>query len=188
MSPAANRPEQPKIGVLIRAAMFAAATAALAYVAFPLPFSPVPITGQSFGAMIAGLLLPPRAAMASQLAYLLAGAVGLPVYAGGRAGLGILLGPTGGYLWGLVAGSYITSAMVESSARRTRIPMTSRCIAASIIGGVVVLYALGVIQLALTARLGWLQALVVGALPYLPGDVVKASVAGIAGARLMRYR
>ena len=65
--------------------------------------------------------------------------------------------------------------------------MTSRCIAASIIGGVVVLYALGVIQLALTARLGWLQALVVGALPYLPGDVV-ACVAGIAGARLMRYR
>jgi biotin transport system substrate-specific component len=78
--------------------------------------------------------------------------------------------------------------MVESSARRARIPTTSRCIAASIIGGVVVLYALGVIQLALTARLGWLQALVVGALPYLPGDVVKASVAGIAGARLMRYR
>lgn len=188
MSSAARRPEQPKIGLLIRAAMLAAVTGALAYVALPLPFSPVPITGQSFGAMIAGLLLPPRAAMGSQLAYLLAGAVGLPVYAGGRAGIGVLLGPTGGYLWGLAAGSYITSAMVESSARHAQIPSTSRCIAASVVGGVAMVYTLGVVQLALIARLGWLQALVAGALPYLPGDVVKAFVAGAVGARLMRYR
>jgi biotin transport system substrate-specific component len=188
MSSAAKRPEQPRIGLLIKAAMFAAATAALAYVAFPVPFSPVPVTGQSFGAMIAGLLLPPRAAMGSQLAYLLAGAMGLPVYAGGRAGIGVLFGPTGGYLWGLVAGSYITSVMIESGTPHARIPTTLSCIAASVVGGVVVVYALGVVQLALTARLGWLQALVAGALPYLPGDAVKAFVAGIAGARLMRYR
>lgn len=188
MSSAAKRAELRGTGVIIRAAILAAATAALAYVAFPLPFSPVPITGQSFGAMIAGLLLPPRAAMGSQLAYLLAGAMGLPVYAGGRAGIGVLFGPTGGYLWGLVAGSYITSAIVESGTQRALTPTTSRCIAASIVGGVVILYILGVVQLALTARLGWLQAVVIGALPHLPGDVVKASVAGVVGARLMRYR
>jgi biotin transport system substrate-specific component len=188
MSSAAKRPELRGTVLIIRAAMLAAATAALAYVAFPVPFSPVPITGQSFGAMIAGLLLPPRAAVGSQLAYLLAGAVGLPVYAGGRAGIGVLLGPTGGYLWGLAAGSYITSTTVESCARRGEMPTTFRCIAASVAGGVVMVYALGVVQLALTARLGWLQALVVGALPYLPGDVVKAFAAGIVGDRLMRYR
>jgi biotin transport system substrate-specific component len=188
MSSAAKRAELRGTGVIIRAAILASATAALAYLAFPLPFSPVPITGQSFGAMIAGLLLPPGAAMGSQLAYLLAGAMGLPVYAGGRAGIGVLFGPTGGYLWGLAAGSYVTSAIVESGTRRAQIPTTSRCIAASIVGGVVILYALGVVQLALTARFSWPQALVVGALPYLPGDVVKASVAGIVGARLMRYR
>ena len=155
MSSAARQAGPRATGVIIRAAILAAATAALAHVAFPLPFSPVPITGQSFGAMIAGLLLPPGAAMGSQLAYLLAGAMGLPVYAGGRAGIGVLFGPTGGYLWGLAAGSYVTSAIVESGTRRAQIPTTSRCITASIVGGVVILYALGVVQLALTARFSW---------------------------------
>ena len=99
----------------------------------------------------------------------------------------MLFGPTGGYLWG-ACGRLVHHVCRRGVRHATAQIPTSGCIAASIVGGVVILYTLGVVQLALTARLGWLQALVVGALPYLPGDVVKAFVAGIVGARLMRYR
>lgn len=183
-----HKKREHDIKLLVRGAMLGAVTAVLAHVSFPVPFSPVPITGQSFGAMLAGLLLSPKAAAGSQLAYLAAGAVGLPVYAGGRAGIGVLLGPTGGYIWGMAAGAYVSSSIVRMYASRGTRLSWKLAAAASAIGGVAVVYILGVIQLSLATQLPVTRAIAVGALPYLPGDLLKAAFAGAIGSRLASYR
>jgi biotin transport system substrate-specific component len=183
-----HKEREHDIKLLVRGAMLGAVTAVLAHVSFPVPFSPVPITGQSFGAMLAGLLLSPKAAAGSQLAYLAAGAVGLPVYAGGRAGIGVLLGPTGGYIWGMAAGAYVSSSIVRMYASRGTRLSWKLAATASAIGGVAVVYILGVIQLSLATQLPVTRAIAVGALPYLPGDLLKAAFAGAIGSRLASYR
>lgn len=177
-----------EIKSLARGAMFGAITAVLAHISFPVPFSPVPVSGQSFGAMLAGLLLSPKAAAASQLVYLLAGAVGLPVYAGGHAGIGVLLGPTGGYLWGMAAGAYVSSWIVKMHISKGNGLTWQKCAIASAIGGVAVVYIFGVVQLSLATQMPLPRAFVVGALPYLPGDLLKAAFAGTLGNSLATYR
>ncbi|MGE5592854.1 MAG: biotin transporter BioY [Betaproteobacteria bacterium] len=170
---------------LTRIALFAAITSALAFVSIPLPFTPVPVTAQSFGPMLAGLLLRPREAALSQLLYVLIGVVGIPVFAGGASGFGVLAGPTGGYLLGFVAGSCVTSLLAEKHAASKRFG-TVWSIIACVVGGVIVVYGLGVPQLSLVTGLAPGDAVVAGALPFIPGDVLKACIAGLAGSRLRK--
>jgi len=169
--------------------MLAAVTSVLAYVRIPLPMSPVPITGQTFGLMLAGLLLGPRLGALSQLVYLLMGLAGLPVFAGGQAGLGVLLGPTGGYLWGHVAGAYVAGLVAGGGAR---LPQRARkgsigfgrSLLGAVLGGIVAVYVLGVLQLAAVTGMGWQAALMAGAVPFLPGDALKAAAAAAVAVRL----
>jgi biotin transport system substrate-specific component len=154
---------------LVLIALFASLTAVMAlFVSIPLPFSPVPLTGQTFAVMLAGSLLGARRGAMSQLIYILIGAVGLPVFSQGMGGLGVLVGPTGGFLWGFVLGAYIIGRMVE---RRTR-PSLLYLFAATATGGVLVVYTPGIIQLSLVAGLTLSQA-AAAMLYYLPGDVIK---------------
>jgi biotin transport system substrate-specific component len=96
---------------MIYAAMFGAATAMGAYIMIPLP--PVPITLQTLFVVLAGALLGGRLGALSQVVYLLLGIIGLPVFHGGKGGLGILLGPTGGYLVGFIAAAYVVGKLIE---------------------------------------------------------------------------
>ncbi|HHY31773.1 MAG TPA: biotin transporter BioY [Firmicutes bacterium] len=171
---------------LTRIALFAALTSVLAFVSIPLPFSPVPVTAQSFGPMLAGLLLRPREAMLSQLLYVLIGAAGLPVFAGGASGFAVLAGATGGYLSGFVVGAGVTSilALLPQRHATPRRLGPAWLVLACLAGGVVVVYGLGVSQLALVTGLTPTKAIVAGALPFIPGDVLKACIAGLVGWRL----
>lgn len=173
-----------KIRALTRVAMFAAITGALAFVVIPLPFTLAPITGQSLGVMLAGLLLSPRQAAMSQAIYVFLGAVGLPVFAGGASGIGVLLGPIGGYLWGFIAGAYVTGAIMEGRRKGKDTAGTSYFVFASAIGGILVVYTLGILQMALVTGLPLVRAAIVGALPFIPGDLLKAFTAGSIGRRL----
>ena len=102
---------------MIYASLFGAGTAAGAYLIIPLP--PVPITLQTlFVWGLAGALLGARLGALSQLVYLLIGIIGLPVFAGGKAGLGVLFGPTGGYLIGFVAGAWVIGTLVNLKKNR----------------------------------------------------------------------
>jgi len=182
------------------AALLAAVTSVLAYVRIPLPMSPVPITGQTLGLMLAGVLLGPRLGALSQAVYLLMGAVGLPVFAGGQGGLGVLVGPTGGYLWGHVAGAHVAGLVAgpglwtAAAGGEARLPGGSRrgtmvfgrSLAGAVLGGIVTVYGLGVLQLALVTGMGWQAALLAGAVPFLPGDALKAAAAAALAARLAR--
>ncbi|MBE3583184.1 MAG: biotin transporter BioY [Limnochordaceae bacterium] len=151
------------------AALLAALTAAGAWVAVPLPFSPVPITLQSLFPLLSGLFLGTRLAVLAMVAYLLLGVVGIPVFAGGAAGWGQLAGPTGGFLLG-----FVVCAAVASGARHHKSPWAQ---GAWLVGATLALYTIGVPWLAVQAHLSFGQALVAGMLPFIPGDLLKVVVA-----------
>ena len=144
-----------------------------AHVAIPLPFSPVPITGQTLAVLLVGALLGSRRGALCLLAYLAEGLAGLPVFApGGAPGLARLLGPTGGYLVGFVAAAYVTGRLAEEGWDR-RVLST---IAAMLLGSAVI-YTCGVSWLAVP--LGLEKALVAGLYPFIPGDLVKVVLAAL---------
>lgn len=163
---------QTKLRPMMAAALLAALTAVLSFLVIPLPFSPVPVTGQTFGVMLSGALLGAKWGAMSQLVYLALGALGLPVFAGGNAGVGVLFGPTGGYLWGFAAGAFVTGLIIHSN-RRT----LARTLIGLLVGSIGIVYLLGLAQLVVVTGISLGQALAVGALPFLPGDAFKLVVA-----------
>jgi len=171
-----NRPPGSLRG-MVYAAMFGAATAAGAYLIIPLP--PVPITLQTFFMALAAVLLGARLGAMSQAVYVLLGIIGLPVFAGGKAGLGVLLGPTGGYLLGFVAGAWLIGRIVHTGGRAG--PFR---IALAVVAGYATVYGLGVAGLWLVARLSLFKALSVGVVPFLAGDALKVAAVTLVGVRL----
>jgi len=161
---------------LTSAALFTALIAAGAFVAIPI--GSVPFTLQVLFVLLAGMLLGPRLAALSVLAYLVLGLVA-PVYAGGTSGLGVLFGPTGGYLWGFVLAALVTGAVCARG--RTSL---ARFVAAGLLG-VVPIYALGAVWLAAQLHLGLGTALATGVAPFVWLDVLKAVAAGLAARSLV---
>ncbi len=152
------------------AALFGAVTAAGAYLIIPFPL--VPITLQTLFLNLAAAILGGRLGALSQTIYILLGIIGLPVFAGGKAGIGVLIGPTGGYLIGFVVAAYVIGKLIEMKERPGFVWM-----ACSMVVGLVVIYLLGVIQLSLVAKLTVRKAVSVGVVPFLIGDALKIIVA-----------
>jgi len=161
--------------------LFATLTAVSGYISIPLPFSTVPVTAQTLAVMLAGGLLPAGHAAISILVFLLMGAVGLPVFSGGTAGLGIIVGKTGGYLFGFLAGTVVISAL------KGKKPAFPRLLAANAIGGILVVYTFGVLWLNYVTGIGISKAVIFGALPFIPGDIVKIIVAALITLRLGKH-
>lgn len=160
---------------MVFASLFAALTAAGAYIQIPIPFSPVPVTLQVFFVLLAGSMLKSKWGSLSMVVYTLLGVAGLPVFAGGSSGIGVLLGPTGGYIFGFILAAYLTGKLSEKaeSTGKSRLVVNALNMSA----GVLVIYALGVSQLMLVAEIGLGTALTLGAIPFLPGEIVKTAVA-----------
>ena len=150
---------------MVLASLFAALTAVGALIA--LPIGPVPIVLQNFFVMLMGLLLGPRWGLAGVGAYLLAGALGLPVFAGGTSGLARFAGPTGGYLVGYLP----CVALIGGIAARGRGQRIMDALA--LVCGTAALYACGVSWLKVVTGMAWSKALGVGVIPFLPGDIAK---------------
>src|SRR6185437_311966 len=150
---------------------FAVALAAASQVAIPIPGTAVPMTLQPLVVVLAGLWLGPRAGAASMVLYLFAGAAGLPVFAPfGAPGVLRLIGPTGGYIW-----AYPVAAWVAGMVAQRRAGIAWRTLAAAL--GILVLHVGGVAQLTLlTGSLS--KAVMLGSLPFLGMDAVKALLAG----------
>lgn len=145
--------------------------AGAAQVAIPLPFTPVPLTGQTFGVLLTGMALGSRRGALAVALYLLEGALGLPVFAGGAAGLVKLLGPTGGYLAAFPLAAFVAGLLAERGwDRKPGTTVVGMLLASAVI------FLLGALWLArFVGGLG--PAVVQGVLPFLPGDLVKASLA-----------
>ncbi len=166
---------------MLRAGLMAALTGVLAWVQIPLPFSPVPITGQTFGVMLAGSLLGARTGFISMLLFLLLGTAGVPVFAGAKAGIGVLLGPTGGYLLAFPLAAYIIGRIACPPRGASGL---MRMGWANLIGGILVIYTMGTIQLALVANMDLSTAFVAGSLYFIPGDLLKVVVAAAVASRV----
>ncbi|MBN2387183.1 MAG: biotin transporter BioY [Anaerolineales bacterium] len=147
--------------------------AALAQVRLALPFSPVPLTGQTFAVLLVGAALGARRGAASLGLYALLGLAGLPVFAGGAAGLAYALGPTGGYLLGFILAAWAVGRLAERGLERT-----VRTSLLPFLAGTAVIYLCGAGWLAVS--LGIEKALELGVLPFLVGDALKTALAALA--------
>ena len=152
---------------------FSLINAAAAQVSIPLPFTPVPITGQTFAVLLTGALLGSRLGAWSLLLYLAEGAAGLPVFALGRSGLVTLLGPTAGYLIAFPAAAFAVGWLAERGWDRRALTT-----ALAMVVGNVVIYAGGVSWLARLVG-GLPEAVALGMAPFLIGDAIKLVLAAV---------
>jgi len=166
-APPAPRASAARRGIAV--AVGALVVAAAAQVVVPVPLSPVPMTLQPLAVLAVGGLLGAPAGAAALVLYLAMGVLGLPVFAGGAAGVARLLGPTGGYLLAFPVAAAVCGALVG------RVPAVGRTLLATA-AGMVLIHVGGVAQLAL---LGDDPALAfqVGFVPFLTGDLLKIGLA-----------
>ena len=159
------------------AAAFAALLTVASYVSFALPFTDVPFTLQVLVVLLAGYVLGPGLAVLSIVLYIVLGAVGVPVFAGGAAGIGVVLGPLGGYIIGWPFAAAIAGAFARHG-------IGLRLVGAAL--GIVCVYAFGVTGLHIAQGVPWRTAVLVGALPFLPFDALKGIVAALIAPALRR--
>lgn len=171
-------PEYVRVKPMIYASLFAALAAIGAFVKIPIPLSPVPITLQVLFVLLAGLVLGSRWGGKSMLVYIILGIIGIPVFSGGSSGIGVILGPTGGYLIGFVPGAFITGLITERFGRSVYAAFSA------MIAGLAAIYLFGMIQLSLVANLSIHEAALVGVLPFLIGDSIKMIAALVISGRI----
>ena len=173
-----------KLQMMIVTALFAAIIGVMAQLTIPLPL--VPITGQTLAIGLAATILGSRYGTISVLVYLAMGAVGIPVFSGMSAGLGVVFGPTGGFLVGFIPATFIMGYYME----RTSFSFGQAMIA-NVIGMFITLF-FGTVWLKFIAELSWTAAFMAGFVPFLIGGFIKAFLAAWAGllirGRLMANR
>lgn len=156
---------------LARIAVFAALIAALAQASVHLFGNAVPITGQTLGIMLAGLVLGAVRGGLAALVYVVLGAIGLPIFAAGTGGMGVISGPTGGFILAFAPAAFVIGLLVR------RHMSGSAAFTASVLGGIGLIYLAGVPWLAWRLGLGAEEAILAGAVAFLPGDLLKAGLA-----------
>ncbi|OZI74089.1 biotin transporter BioY [Bordetella genomosp. 12] len=171
---------------LVLAALFAALIVVLSLMPpIPLPGIPVPVTLQTLGVMLAGVMLGPWRGAAACLLYLALAAVGLPVLPGGRGGLGVFAGPTGGFLVGMLLGVVVAGLVARALARGGMWRSLGGYVLACLLGGIVAVYAIGVPWLATVTQMGLSKA-AMAVVVFLPGDLAKVAVASWVAWRVER--
>ena len=169
---------------LVYVALFAALIAALGLIPKITLASGVPITAQSLGIMLCGTVLGARRGAYAVLLFLFLVALGLPLLAGGRGGLGLFASPSAGYLIGFPVGAYVTGAIMENWKIRSDAFVA---FIAALAGGVIVVAVFGTAGMAVTLDKSIAEAALL-ALPFIPGDVLKAVVAAAITALLVKNR
>ena len=140
-----------------------------------IPFFPVPLTLQTLFVLLAGIVMK-RAAVIPVIIYILLGVLGVPVFHNGIAGIGVLLGPTGGFLIGFIFAALVTGLAYESRSNFLRIP--------GIIAATIAIYCFGILWLMYSLGIGFAPAVIAGAVPFIAGDAVKAGTAYAIGKHL----
>lgn len=165
---------------LVRAALFAALTAAGALLTIPI--GPVPFTLQVMFTIMSGLFLGARNGAFSQVVYVMLGLLGLPVFSRGGAGVGILLGPTGGYLIGFICAAWVVgilAALVRKAAKPDAHRLRLCGYLAAAVAGMVVIYVPGVLRLATVMHISLAKAVAVGIIPFVGPDLAKSVAAAL---------
>lgn len=158
---------------MILCALFAALTAVCSMISIPLPFTPVPINLATLSVFLAGGLLGSRYGALSQLVYVILGAAGLPVFHSFTGGLGILTGPTGGYIIGYIAAAWLIGFMSEKLGHGFLKNIIS------MIAGLAVCYALGTMWFMYITSTGLPAAVIMCIVPFLIGDAIKIAAGAL---------
>lgn len=165
-----------RLRMQIMAALFSGITAVCAQIAFPIPFSPVPFSGQTLAVALAATILGARYGALAMILYTLLGAVGVRVFAEFNGGLHVLVGPTGGFIFGFIAAAYVTGKMIEM--RHSPGLVWAMCANAV---GLVIIFTAGMVQLKFVANLGWAEAAMAGVVPFIPSGILKIVLASWIG-------
>jgi len=173
-----------KILVLVFVALFAAIISAGALIAIPL--GPVPIALQNFFTLLSGLVLGPALGTAAVGLFLVAGAIGVPVFANSGAPMGMarILGPSGGYLFGYLLGALVAGLIVGFPRPGKKVPVWRLVVA--VVAGLLIVYIPGLVRLKWALNISWTQTFISGFIPFLPGDAIKGVVAGLIAPRLRK--
>lgn len=170
-----------RLRMQLMAALFAGITAVCAQIAFPIPFSPVPFTGQTLAVALTATVLGARYGALAMIIYTLLGAVGVRVFAEFSGGLHVIAGPTGGYIIGFIVAAFVSGKMIESRQN----PGYVWAFFANAIG-VAIIFALGMVQLKFVANLSWPQAAMAGVVPFIPTGILKLILASFIGITIRR--
>lgn len=163
-------------------ALFAAVTGVLSWVSIPLPFTPVPINLALVGVLLAGNTLgamgKPNAGAAAMLVYIALGAIGLPVFSGGNSGVGVLVGPTGGFIAG-----YVLTALIAGHINARR---QANLILGTALNFMAILfcYALGLLWFMSTTGSTLIAGLTACVFPFLLGDLLKSIAVALVSGRV----
>lgn len=180
-SPAASRTRS-----IAQVALCIAIIIVCAWVA--VPFGPVPFTLQTFAVAIAVMALRPKEALAAVAGYLALGAIGLPVFSGMRGGIGMLAGPTGGFLWGFLVGDAVAVGILWAlrgrAARGHRGELAARVVAA--VTFMAVTYLIGWAQLMAVSGMGPAEAFVAAIAPFIAPDATKMAMAVVVAGAVKR--
>ena len=162
-----------KTAEMTKMALMVAMNCVSAYIIIPLPFSLSPIALQTLIVNLTGYVLNAKQAFMTMLVYLLVGLAGVPVFTGGSAGPGKLFGPTGGYIIG-----FWFTAVFLAYFRGEKYSFKRYALLGCVIG-IPLIYVFGVVQLKLITGMGWDKAIMTGALPFIPLDIVKCLAAAV---------
>ena len=163
-----------KTSELCRMALCVAFTCVSAYIAFPLPFTAVMITAQTFAVNLTALVLKPKQALLVQIIYTLIGIVGIPVFSGGTGGIGRLAGPSGGYIIGYIIAVFFISLFARKKESAVRYILATVCI------GIPIIYVCGTAVMAAYVKKGLWALISASVLPFIPLDIVKCVLASYA--------
>lgn len=162
-----------KTAEMTKMALMVAMNCVSAYIIIPLPFSLSPLALQTLIVNLTGYVLNAKQAFMTMLVYLLVGLAGVPVFTGGSAGPGKLFGPTGGYIIG-----FLFTAVFLAYFRGEKYSFKRYALLGCVIG-IPLIYVFGVVQLKLITGMGWDKAILTGALPFIPLDIVKCLAAAV---------
>lgn len=162
-----------KTAEMTKMALMVAMNCVSAYIIIPLPFSLSPLALQTLIVNLTGYVLNAKQAFMTMLVYLLVGLAGVPVFTGGSAGPGKLFGPTGGYIIG-----FLVTAVFLAYFKGEKYNFKRYALFGCVIG-IPLIYVFGVVQLKLITGMGWDKAIMTGALPFIPLDIVKCLAAAV---------
>ena len=164
---------------LVLCSIFAAITSILSQISIPIPFTTVPLTMQIFSVALTGMVLGSKRGFISIMIYLILGAIGIPVFAQMSGGIGVLIGPTGGFLLGCPFMAFIVGLVCEKSSSKIHIML-------SMIVGLIVIYIIGIIMFSLITKSSLYQSLLACVLPFVLVDIIKLILAVSVGTTIVK--
>jgi len=164
--------------ILTKLAICVALLSISAYISIPLPFTAAMLTALTVVVNLVAFILTPKQAFLTLAVYILLGASGMPVFVGGTAGFGKLIGPTGGFILGFLLSAPLISLL------KGKIPDFKRYMFIAVFVGMPVIYLCGSISMCLVQNLDIFSTLVVAVFPFILGDIVKAGIAAYLGVKL----